>query len=83
MSIASYIFDMKIDADCGLCVMGVTLSPSSNLSLIYFSMMDDFPTAISPRKMILYLVLPPPMVLEDTLIIIINKLSEFESVFYF
>jgi hypothetical protein len=37
---------------------------------MYFSMMEDLPTDWSPRKMILYLVRPPPTVLEDTLIAI-------------
>ena len=41
---------------------------------MYFSMIDDLPTDWSPRKMILYLVRPPPTVLDDTLIPIIELL---------
>ena len=32
--------------------------------------MDDLPTDWSPKNIILYLVLPPPIVLDDTLIIL-------------
>lgn len=67
-AVASDVFDVEVDADGGLRVGMGTFNPSSNLSLIYFSMMEDLPTDWSPRKIILYLVRPPPTVLDETLI---------------
>ena len=68
LAIARYIFDVEIDAHGRLHDGKDTLSPSSKRSLMYFSMMEDLPTLWSPRKMILYLVRPPPTVEDDTLI---------------
>lgn len=68
LAVPRYVLDVEIDAHSRLHDGKDTLSPSSKRSLIYFSMMEDFPTLWSPRKMILYLVRPPPTVEDDTLI---------------
>lgn len=69
LAIPRDVLDMEVDADRGLNDPITTLRPSSKRSLIYFSMMEDLPTLWSPRKMILYLVRPPPTVEDDTLIV--------------
>lgn len=66
--ISSDVFDVEIDADSRLHRVALTFKPSSKRSLMYFSMIEDFPTDWSPKKMILYFVLPPPTVDDDTLI---------------
>lgn len=68
LAVARYVFDVEVDAHGRLRDGKDTLSPSSKRSLMYFSMMEDLPTLWSPRKMILYLVRPPPTVEDDTLI---------------
>jgi len=68
LAVAADVLNMEINSNSGLYVSRSTLSPSSNLSLIYFSIMEDLPTDWSPRNIILYLVLPPPIVLVETLI---------------
>ena len=69
LSISGDIFNVKIYANCGLIIMEIlTLKPSSNLSFMYFYIMEDLPTDWSPSRISLYLVLPPPIVLEETLI---------------
>lgn len=67
-SVSSDVFDVEIDADSRLHRVALTFKPSSKRSFMYFSMIDDFPTDWSPKKMILYFVLPPPTVDDDTLI---------------
>ena len=68
-TVSGYVFNVKIYADCRLMVTEIiTLEPYSNLSFIYFSMIEDFPTDWSPSRINLYFVRPPPMVLDETLI---------------
>lgn len=67
-SVASHVLDVEIDAHSRLYEEALTFRPYSNRSLMYFSMIDDLPTDWSPRKIILYLVRPPPTVDDDMLI---------------
>lgn len=67
--LVSDIFGQKIDSDCRLDHIHLTLADYSKRSWIYFSMMLDFPTDWPPKNTILILVFPVTVLLIEWFII--------------